>query len=111
VTWINVQVADFKNDGKAAIAGMVADTGQWWVGLSTGSAFSTTLWAGWSPSAGWQNFVLGDFTGDGKLDMAARTSSGDWWVAASTGTSFVTAYWGTWSTAVSWPEIFAGRLH
>jgi hypothetical protein len=103
-------VDDFNGDGKADIAGMVAQSGQWWVSLSRGSTVSTSLWTSWPPSEGWTNFLVGDFTGDGKKDIAARNSRGDWWVAASTGTSFINAYWGSWSTAVSWPDIFAGRL-
>jgi hypothetical protein len=89
---------------------MVAQTGQWWVGVSTGSGFTTSLWTVWSPSAGWTNFLVGDFTGDGFNDFAARDAAGEWWVAASTGANFVNDRWSTWNSAAGWPDVFSGRL-
>jgi hypothetical protein len=47
LAWANVQVGDFNGDGKADVAGQDSQSGQWWVGLSSGSALQTTLWDAW----------------------------------------------------------------
>jgi autotransporter-associated beta strand protein len=60
-TWIDVQVGDFNGDGKADIIGRAGQNGQWYVGLSNGSAFSTSLWAVWSTGATWVNVGQGAF--------------------------------------------------
>jgi hypothetical protein len=53
---------DFTGDGKTDIVGRVLQSGQWWAGISTGSFFSTSLWATWSPNVTWvsvQNGLYG----------------------------------------------------
>ena len=43
--WSDVRVGDFDGDGLDDIAGR--DGGTWHVGVSTGSAFATSLWGEW----------------------------------------------------------------
>jgi autotransporter-associated beta strand protein len=70
VTWVDVQTGDFNGDGHADIIGRVLQTGQWWVGISDGSTgFTTTLWAGWNPNITWVDVHVGDFTGNGRMDL------------------------------------------
>src|SRR5205085_455832 len=45
VTWADVRLGDFNGDGKRDLVGRVREYGQWWVGLSTGTAFTTSAWA------------------------------------------------------------------
>jgi hypothetical protein len=40
--------------------------------------------------------MAADFDGDGKMDIASRTSYGQWWVGRSTGTRLVTTVWAEW---------------
>jgi hypothetical protein len=112
VTWVDVQVADFTAGGKSDIIGRVAGTGQWWVGLSTGSSFTTTLWTNWYSGVSWVDTQVGDFTGDGKSDIASRAlESGQWWVGLSTGSSFSTALWASWYSGVTWVDVKVGDFN
>jgi hypothetical protein len=61
VTWVDVQVGDFNGDGKSDITGRALETGQWWTGLSNGSAFTNSLWSTWSTSVTWTGVHTGDF--------------------------------------------------
>ena len=80
-----------------------------WTAISNGSAFSTTQWAQWSPAATWVDVQVGDFNGDGKMDITGRwLEGGSWWTAVSTGTSFMTTQWTQWSTTVSWVDVQDG---
>jgi hypothetical protein len=59
----------------------------------------------------WVDIKVGDFDGDGRMDIAGRVQEdGSWWVGRSTGTRFQTARWGAWSTAVSWEDVQVGDL-
>jgi uncharacterized delta-60 repeat protein len=109
VNWTNVQTGDFDGDGKADVIGRDPATGQWWVGLSTGSGFNTTMWGKWSPAVTWVDVKVGDFNGDGKADIAGRVQgTGQWWVSLSTGSSFTNSLWTTWSTGVHWVDVQVG---
>jgi hypothetical protein len=61
VTWTNVMVGDFNGNGKDDIAGRILQNGQWWVGMSTGSQFSNSLWTTWSTATGWTGVNTGNF--------------------------------------------------
>jgi hypothetical protein len=57
-----VQVADFNGDGLADLAGQA--NGQWWVSLSTGSAFQgATAWDdAWPTGLTWLGVRAGAFS-------------------------------------------------
>ena len=57
------------------VASLQSATGQWWVNRSTGTAFTSTVWTTLAPTSGWAAQVAGDFTGDGKDDIANFQSS------------------------------------
>src|SRR5438067_1422376 len=112
VTWVDVRVGDFNGDGKSDIAGRVSSTGQWYVGLSTGTSFATTLWDTWSPSVSWVDVQVGDLNGDGKADLVGRNSAtGQVWGAVSSGSAFSTTLWDAWSTAVTWSPVLLGDFN
>lgn len=88
-------VGDFDGNGKSDICAYSPSQGQWWVALSTGSAFvSSGLWLDAfaienSSTPQWRP-VIGYFNNDGKSDICAYLpSSGEWWVATSSGSAFV----------------------
>ncbi|MET0491735.1 MAG: VCBS repeat-containing protein [Actinoplanes sp.] len=97
-------VGDFNNDGRDDIItftrGAAADA---YVALSTGSSFTGTgiKWHDYF-AAGSEIPGTGDFTGDGRTDIATftRGAAADVYVARSTGSSFV-------GTGVKWHNYFA----
>jgi FG-GAP-like repeat len=90
------------------LVGQVSQSGQWWVGVSNGSAFSNNLWATWNPAAGWTDVQTGDFNGDGRADIVGRDSAGNWWVGLSNGSSFTTTLWGRWNPNFTWVDVHFG---
>jgi hypothetical protein len=112
VTWADVQVGDFNGDGRADLIGRALESGQWWLGTSTGAAFADSLWVEWSPAVNWADVQVGDFNGDGRADVAGRVpSSGEWWVSLSGGSAAVsTAAWAVWSPAATWVDVHHGHF-
>jgi hypothetical protein len=91
-------VGDFDGDGKVDVALHDRTTGDWWVGLSTGTTFSISRWAMNFGNLGYERerVLVGDFTGDGKDDIAIHdTVTGDWYIGVSTGTGFEIQRWAT----------------
>ncbi len=109
-TWSNATVGDFNRDGRMDIAGR-NNLGQWHVSVTTGATpatavFTTSQWGLWSTATVWSDVQIGDFNGDGRTDIAGRSSIGQWWVNRSTGTSFAAAlFYGNWSTGTTWSDV------
>jgi hypothetical protein len=58
----------------------------------------------------WVDVQVGDFSGDGKADIAGRAlQSGQWWTGVSSGSSFNTGLWTTWNPSVTWVNVMNGR--
>ncbi len=113
MTWVDVKVGDFTGNGMMDLVGRYSQTGQWWVALSTGSSFShgSQPWATWNPNVTWADVQVGDFSGDGKDDLAGRwLQAGQWYTGVSNGsTAFTTTLWDTWSPAANWVDVQHGR--
>jgi hypothetical protein len=98
---------------KIDIAGRVSSTGQWWLGLSNGSAFNASPATTWSTAVTWVDVHTGDFNGDGHDDLIGRVlQTGQWWVSLANGSGgFTTSLWDTWSTGVTWVDIKVGDFN
>jgi hypothetical protein len=98
---------DFNGDGRTDVA-VFTPNDEWWVGLSSGAAFTATGSGHWASSVGlWGEIPsTGDFNGDGRTDVAVFTPNDEWWVGLSTGTGFNAPGSGHWASPVGlWGEI------
>jgi hypothetical protein len=76
-----------------------------------GSSGVSSLWDAWNPNVTWEDVQLGDFNGDGKLDLVGHVQgSGQGWVGLSTGSGLRTSLWDAWSTSVTWADVHAAAL-
>jgi len=62
------------------------------------------MWADYTTASGWNPQMVGDFTGDGRDDIANYyPGNGTWWVSRSTGTTFTTpGMWADFATLSGW---------
>jgi hypothetical protein len=104
---------DFNGDGRDDIIARDLGSGNWWIGLSTGSSFSVNLWTAWSPAVTWVDLQAGDLNGDGRADIIGRDlQAGNWWVSLSNGSNVLsTTLWASWSPAVTWADVRIGDLN
>lgn len=82
---------------------------EFWVGESTGSSLNTVYYGDLTSTTTYTQVATGDFNGDGKADIVARSDAdGSLLVSVSTGSSsFNTSTWGILPTITDW-EIFVG---
>ena len=110
--WTTQLAGDYDGDGKDDIASYHAESGNWWVSLSSGTGFATTQWDRFSTGRGWSNHLAGDFNGDGRDDIASyHPGSGQWWVSLSTGSGFTTVPWERFNTTTGWSTHVAGDFN
>jgi len=120
MAWSMVVVGNFTGDasGREQIAGRNSN-GVWWMIAydSQQSAFTNTSMTPWSKAFAWADAVVGDFTGDGRDDIAARRlfnnadpskKLNSWFVISCPSTTFQTSNVGKWSGDDSWLDIRAG---
>jgi hypothetical protein len=91
------------------LLGENATTGALYALVPNGSSFTLSArgnFFGTNPN--WVNIVSGDFTGDGKADVAAQYApTGQWYVGVSNGSSFTFSLWGAWQPGV-WKDVLVG---
>ncbi|MBX3436166.1 MAG: S8 family serine peptidase [Planctomycetaceae bacterium] len=114
VVWGPVEVGDFNGDGRADIASRVQSStdGRWFLGLSTGSSFTTIVGNNFAPGSAFSHVHVGDFDGDGDSEIATRLAAdGRWFVFNLTGSSFSSQQWGSWATSALWKNSAAGDFN
>jgi hypothetical protein len=118
-TWQDVQVGDFNHDGKADLVARTPD-GRVFVALTnaSGTGFTPqTQWACWyaGPGFSWLDVRVGDFNGDGKLDLEARTPDGKVFVALGNGSSCFApqTLWACWyaGPGFAWQDVQVGDFN
>ncbi|MGE3806758.1 MAG: FG-GAP repeat domain-containing protein, partial [Gemmataceae bacterium] len=83
--WSQQIVGDFNGDDRDDIANFHPSNGNWWVSLARPEGgFQTTLWASFVTRTGWTSQLAGDFSGDGRDDIANfHPSNSTWWVSVA----------------------------
>lgn len=120
MAWSMVVVGNFTGDasGREQIAGRNSN-GVWWMISydSSLSAFTNTSMTPWSKAFTWADAVVGDFTGDGRDDIAARRlynnsdpskKLNSWFVITRPDTTFQTSNIGKWPGNQTWLDIRSG---
>jgi hypothetical protein len=112
---VNQSVGDFNHDGKADIANYSPANGRWWVSISTGTGFNTTLWTTIITRTAWTTQIVGDYNGDGRADIANyRPTDNTWWInlTNSSGTGLANAVpWATLPYATGWTSQLVGDFN
>lgn len=116
--WTRHLIGDFNGDGVDDVASFqnTSSIARWFVGTSTGTAFTARLWANLKPLAvtGWTRAVAGDFNGDGKTDIANffnRNGAANWWVSTSSGVAFTTTLFGGMPSFTTWAFQMSGDFN
>lgn len=84
---------------------------EWILSRSLGNSFVNEIWGRWSSRVHWYHPLVGDFNGDGSVDVAAHTQSGAWYVGASSNTKFSTFRFGNWPRSFYWDNVLVGDFN
>jgi cyclophilin family peptidyl-prolyl cis-trans isomerase len=111
--WNEVVRGDFDGDGRSDVA-LLSAAGNWWVALTPASGPNAPLasWASLRTDVSWKFPTVGDFTGDGRADIALfNPVSGVWRVLASNGGGFEKLTFDTWDPTADWTTPLAGDFN
>ncbi len=111
VAWGPVQVGDFDGDGRSDIAAQIQEPGdgRWFLGMSTGTGFTTREGVNLLANNTLSQVHVGDFDGDGDSDITARVDTdGRWFVLSLVGNGLRSQLWGAWSTTANWSDTTVG---
>ena len=107
---------DFTGDGKTDIATYDAESGELRVSVSTNSGFAPDVyWGNITSTVDWRSVVVGDYTGDGKDDIAVLAkTTGTWWLIESMDDDrFQNQYLNdnSWDSSAHWVDVQAGDFN
>lgn len=108
---VATHTGDFDGDFGDDLASIDAAGGVWVTRkLGVDSAATPELWGRLPSDVRWESVTVRDFTGDGRIDIAARNAhNGNWRLLRSEGVRFSDPQrFGNWSPSVTWQHIVAG---
>lgn len=91
--WATIRTGKFNGDANVDLAVFHPDEGRWFVALGNGNGTfgPLNMWTDYS-NGGWTDFVVGDFAGDSKDDVATYYGpDGKWFIGVSNGSAFNTS--------------------
>ncbi|MBA3314878.1 MAG: VCBS repeat-containing protein [Planctomycetaceae bacterium] len=108
--WRDVKIGDFYGDGRPDIIGRTS-TGAWYLAANLGSSFNTlpSAFGAWTETLGWRDVQVGQFAGNGKMDVLARTATGTWYVGENSGSAMTFRPFGQWNEGLVWKNVASGR--
>jgi hypothetical protein len=107
-----IGVGDFNDDGRDDLV-IKAWNGQMLIAESTGSGFEVNGFGAINDGVTWSDPLLGDFNGDGDLDVAVReTRNGIWWLfAGDDGALDEVRRFGRWNPEATWTFVGSGDFN
>lgn len=101
-----IDSVDINGDDRLDVVSLDRTNGDIWVSLNTVNGLSNQVW-GTLSDADPDHVFIGDFNGDGNVDVLASGANEDWWLAQNTGNSLDVQGWGGFRD-FDWVDVLSG---
>lgn len=106
-----IGAADFNQDQRLDVATIDTSTNELWIAINTIDGFAHQRWGSFSIFASLDEIHIGDFSGNGRIDILSGETGGAWYLAENqTGTNFTVQEWGVFLD-FDWQEIVTGKFN
>lgn len=103
-----IDVGDFNEDGLNDVLSFDRTTGDIWVSMnSLEHGFTAEKWGMLSTRTNWTQLFVGDFNGDGLLDLLGGETGGNWWLARNANGFFQNLHWSRFPQ-YNWQDVVTG---